>query len=97
MHSSYLYSARVRIVIVKKKPNLFELEISSHDNIWDEQFNSFKSEKVEWDYLIISHYYSANMALSGVAQWTERQPVNQSVTDSIPSQGTCLGCGPGPQ
>ena len=26
--------------------------------------------------------------LAGVAQWTECQPVNQSVTDSIPSQGT---------
>ena len=38
-----------------------------------------------------------NMALAGVAQWIECQPVNQSVTGSIPSQGTCLGCGPGPQ
>ena len=25
------------------------------------------------------------------------QAANQSVTDSIPSQGTRLGCGPGPQ
>ena len=31
-------------------------------------------------------------ALAGVAQWTERGPVNQRVTSSIPSQGTCLGC-----
>ena len=36
------------------------------------------------------------LALSGVAQWTELRPVNQRVTGSIPSQGTCLGCGPGP-
>ena len=36
-------------------------------------------------------------ALAGVAQWTECWPVNQRVTDLIPSQGTCLGCGPGPQ
>ena len=36
-------------------------------------------------------------ALAGVAQWTEYQPVNQRVTGSIPSQGTCLDCGPGPQ
>ena len=36
-------------------------------------------------------------ALAGVAQWIECQPVNQRVTSSIPSQGTCLGCGPGPQ
>ena len=34
---------------------------------------------------------------SGVAKWIEGQPVNQRVAGSIPSQGTCLGCGPGPQ
>ena len=33
-------------------------------------------------------------ALAGVAQWIERRPVNQRVTGWIPSQGTCLGCGP---
>ena len=36
------------------------------------------------------------MALAGVAQWIEYQPANQRATGSIPSQGTCLGCGPGP-
>ena len=36
-------------------------------------------------------------ALAGVAQWIECQPMNQRVTGSIPSQGTCLGCRPGPQ
>ena len=33
----------------------------------------------------------------GVAQWIECWPVHQRVTGSIPSQGTCLGCGPGSQ
>ena len=37
------------------------------------------------------------IAPGGVAQWIERWPVNQRVTGSIPSQDTCLGCGPGPQ
>ena len=37
------------------------------------------------------------LALVGVAQWTECQTVNQRVAVSIPSQGTCLGFGPGPQ
>ena len=32
-----------------------------------------------------------------MAQWIELQLVNQKVTDSIPVQGTCLGCGPGAQ
>ena len=32
--------------------------------------------------------------LAGVAQWIEHRPVNQRVTGSFPSQGTCLGCGP---
>ena len=36
-------------------------------------------------------------ALAGVAQRIECQPANQRVASSIPSQGTCLGCRPGPQ
>ena len=36
-------------------------------------------------------------ALSGVAQWIECRPANQRVSGSITSQGTCLGCRPGPQ
>ena len=35
-------------------------------------------------------------SLTGVAQWTDLQPINQKVTGSIPSEGTGLGCGPGP-
>ena len=38
-----------------------------------------------------------NTAMAGVAKWTECWPVTQRVTGSIPSQGTCLGCRPGPQ
>ena len=37
------------------------------------------------------------LALAGVAQWIEHWPVNQRITGSIPSQGTCLGCEPGTQ
>ena len=36
------------------------------------------------------------LALAAVAQWIEHWPANQRVTGSIPSQGTCLGCRPGP-
>ena len=36
-------------------------------------------------------------ALVGISQWTECGPVNQSIASLIPSQGTCLGCRPGPQ
>ena len=36
-------------------------------------------------------------SLAGVAQWIEQEPANQKVTGWIPSQGTCLVCGPGPQ
>ena len=36
------------------------------------------------------------LALAGVAQWTECGPENHRVTNSIPVQGTCLGCRPGP-
>ena len=37
------------------------------------------------------------LALPGVAQEIRHWPVNQRVTCSILSQGTCLGCGPGSQ
>ena len=48
--------------------------------------------------LILSLGLKKNSALAGVAQWIECQSVNQrGVAGSIPSQGTCLGCGPGPQ
>ena len=36
-------------------------------------------------------------AVGGVTQWIEYQLVHQRVTGSIPSQDTCLICGPGPQ
>ena len=36
------------------------------------------------------------LALAGIAQWIECWPANQRVVASIPSQGACLGCGPGP-
>ena len=35
--------------------------------------------------------------LAGVAQWTEWQLANQRVIGLISNQGTCLGCGSGPQ
>ena len=41
--------------------------------------------------------YILSWALVGVAQWIERRPENQRVAGLIPSQVTCLGCGPGPQ
>ena len=36
-------------------------------------------------------------ALAGMAQWIEHWPTNQRVAGWIPSQGTHLGCGQGPQ
>ena len=40
---------------------------------------------------------NTKLALAGVAQWIECCPANQKVASLIPSQGTCLGCGSGPQ
>ena len=37
------------------------------------------------------------LTLAGVAKLIECQPVNQGIAGLIPSQGTCLGCRPGPQ
>ena len=38
-----------------------------------------------------------NCSLASVAQWIEHRPENQRVAGSIPSEGTNLGCRPGPQ
>ena len=43
----------------------------------------------------VTPYKKVTQAPAGVAQWIECQPANQRVTGSIPSQGTCLSCGPG--
>ena len=51
----------------------------------------YANEKL-WE-LTLEHSHT----LAGVAQWIECRPANQRVAGLIPSQGTCLGCGPGPQ
>ena len=38
-----------------------------------------------------------SLALAGVTQCVECRPVNQRVPGLVPSQGTGLFCGPGPQ
>ena len=47
-------------------------------------------------FLVHSLLQITALALAGVAQWTERLTAKQRVASSIPSQGTCLGCRPGP-
>ena len=63
--------------------------LCSHFNIEDERKHATFST---CDVLLFQE-----RSLAGVAQWIECQPVNQRVTGSIPTQGTSLGCGPGPQ
>ena len=41
-----------------------------------------------------SYFFKYTTALAGVAQWVERRPENQNVTDAIPGQ---VSCRPGPQ
>ena len=49
-------------------------------------------------FVLYVFYYNLkiSLALAGVAQWIDCWTANQKVSSSIPSQGTCLGCGPGP-
>ena len=53
--------------------------------------------KQEAAFILLFFFKSSPKALGGVAKWIECQPANQRVTSLIPSQGTCLGCRPGPQ
>ena len=57
-------------------------------------YKSFTFYKNKKGYKLVK---ASTIALAGVALWIECQPANQMITGSIPSQGTCLGCRPGPQ
>ena len=46
--------------------------------------------------ITIVHLKYAYKAVVGVAQWIEHRPASEGVSSSIPSQGTCLRCRPGP-
>ena len=43
---------------------------------------------------VFSNLKLSHDALTDVAQWVEDRPTNLKVASLIPSQGTCLGCGP---
>ena len=46
---------------------------------------------------MVASYKERVPALTAVAQLVGHCPENRKVTSLIPSQGTCLGCGFGPQ
>ena len=46
---------------------------------------------------LLYNFIKMKIALAGVAQWIQCWPANQRVAGLIPTQGTCLGCWPGPQ
>ena len=54
---------------------------------WSRQWSEGEKKEKVW-------HENPGWALAGVAQWTECWPVNWRVAGLIPSQGTCLGCGP---
>ena len=67
---------------------------------WASLFSGFKDNHL-WKSCRKAHKggIKSNLgrALAGGAQRIEHRPANHRVTGSIPSQGICLGCGPGPQ
>ena len=48
-------------------------------------------------HILVKYLKIIYSTLGGVAQWIERWCVTRKVGSLIPSQGTCLGCRPGPQ
>ena len=63
-----------------------------------QKHQNWKEKQFEFSYIHkINIKKDQQRALAGVAQWIEHGPADQRVASSIPSQGTCLGCGPGPQ
>ena len=74
-------------------PNYLWTKLTLTDNWVKKMWYTYT---MEW-YSAIRKDEILPFALAGVAQWTEHGPVNQRVTGSIPSQGTYLGYGSGPQ
>ena len=73
----------------------YEIEVSSAKLL--ENANKALSVKVLGIYPLKNrHLRLKPLTLADVAQWIECWPVNQKVASSIPSQGTCLDCRPGP-
>ena len=56
-------------------------------------------QKVVYQYheTLFNHKKQQSTALAHVAQCIDHGPLSQRVAGLIPSQGTCLGFGPGPQ
>ena len=64
-------------------------KIQREPTVWENIFANDTSDKGKI-------YLKLHQTLAGVVQWIGCQPANQRVTISIPCQGTCLGCRPGP-
>ena len=57
------------------------------------KLTSFEDAKISLNFwLRFNNLTNNKLALAGVAQWIEHQPMDQEVAGSIPSQGTCLEC-----
>ena len=58
-----------------------------------------KGEKMRTSVIVstIKSKVKKRNTLAGMAQWIECWPANQRVAGLIPTQGKCLGCGPGSQ
>ena len=82
--------------MVYQKVGILSLKLISKNHFFAKRINNYTFCLVHQDLL---HHVKKQIikALAGVAQWIEFQPVNQRVMGSIPNQGTCLGCQPGPQ
>ena len=74
----------------------------SRYQLWPNPVNSSMVPKYTPPRLVPSKLLTANnkkrnVTLAGVAQWIEHRPASWKVASLIPSQGSCLYCGPGPQ
>ena len=89
LNKSFCESKWVKIILIflKKQEVLFL-------KTWSYAGMKQVRQKNEYSVICIK---KSQCALAGVAQRTERRPANQRFVGSISSQGTCLGCRPGPQ
>ena len=87
---------QIRIIISKIGNNFFYQE-PCDPNPWFIKSPTLRAGSLREFTCVFLWFNKDGIVLVGMAQWIEHWPAKLMVTGSIPSQDTCLGCGPGPQ
>ena len=82
---------------MKRNENLYPSQRGDKKEVQGPQY----AQEASFGLFLVLFYFpqikGEHPVLAGMAWWIECWPAKGKVAGSIPSQDTCLGCGPGPQ